>query len=458
MSASRILVVDDETDIRNLIQEILTEEGYDVVTAANATEARKAVRERSPDLVLLDIWMPDTDGISLLGEWRREHRFAGPVVILSGHGTVETAVEATRLGAADFVEKPLSLNRLLGTVEQALATGRGGGHALAARALLPPVFAALGRSRRMGELREKAVRLARYATPLLVIGEPGSGRGSLARFMHDSSERRDHPFVTVAGASLAAATAADLLLGVDAGAAVEAGCFERAQGGTVYLGNVEEASPAAQALLAGVLESGGYTPRGRAALQALTARIIASMRPTTVADPEAAGVRPDLVERLGGLRLSVPPLRDYVEDMPDLLRYLVEDLADREQLPYRRFSFAAQNRLRNYPWPGNLEQLRGLVRRLLAAGGGAEVGLDEVERELLPAEEHSGLPIRPDLLAMPLREAREHFERAYLTEQLALCDGKVGALARRVGMERTHLYRKLRTLGVEFRSVPGDEA
>lgn len=457
MTGSRILVVDDETDIRNLIQEILTEEGYDVVTAANATDARRAVRERSPDLVLLDIWMPDTDGISLLGEWRREHRFAGPVIILSGHGTVETAVEATRLGAVDFIEKPLSLNRLLGAVEQALAAGRSGGHVLAARALLPPVFAALGRSRRMGELREKAVRLARYGTPLLVIGEPGSGRGSLARFIHDSSERRDRPYVAVAGASLTAASAADLLLGVDAAGVVEAGCFERAQGGTVYISNIEEASPAAQALLAGILETGGYTPRGRAALQPLAARIITSLRPATLADPAAAGLRPDLVERLGGQRLSMPPLRDYVEDMPDLLRYLVEDLADREQLPYRRFGFAAQNRLRNYPWPGNLEQLRGLVRRLLAAGGSPELSLEEVERELSPVEGNTGLPVGPDLLAMPLREAREHFERAYLTEQLALCDGKVGALARRVGMERTHLYRKLRTLGVEFRSVPGEE-
>lgn len=458
MSASRILVVDDETDIRNLIQEILAEEGYDVVTAANATEARKAVRERSPDLVLLDIWMPDTDGISLLGEWHREHRFSGPVIVLSGHATVETAVDATRLGAADFIEKPLSLNRLLGAVEQALAARRGGGHALAPRALLPPAFVALGRSRRMGELREKARRLSGYGTPLLVIGEPGSGRGSLARFIHDSSERRDRPYVTVAGASLTAASAADALLGVDAAGDVEAGCFERAQGGTVYISNIEETSPAAQALLAGILETGGYTPRGRAAPQPLAARIITSMQPATLTGPAAAGMRPDLVERLGGLRLFMPPLRDYVEDLPDLLRYLVEDFADREQLPYRRFSVAAQNRLRNYPWPGNLEQLRGLVRRLLAAGGSPELSLEEVERELAPVQDDNGLAIRPDLLAMPLREAREHFERAYLAEQLALCDGKVGALARRVGMERTHLYRKLRTLGVEFRSVPGDEA
>ncbi len=457
MAGARILVVDDEVDIRSLIQEILTEEGYDVVTAANAAEARKAVREHSPDLVLLDIWMPDTDGISLLSEWRQEHRFAGPVVILSGHGTVETAVEATRLGAADFVEKPLSLNRLLRTVEQALAAARGSGRSAAARGIQPPVFTVLGRSRRLAEVREQAERLARHSAPLLIIGEPGSGRGSLARFVHDSSERRDQPFVAVAGASLVTAGVADQLLGVDTPQGMEAGCFERAQGGTVFVSNAEEASPAAQALFSSTIETGGYTPRGRAAAHRLTARIMSSVRATTLTNLTAAGVRPDLIERLGAMRIHMPPLRDYVEDMPDLLRYMVEDLAGREQLPYRRFGFAAQNRLRNYPWPGNLEQLRGLVRRLLVAGDTEEVGLAELERELSPAEGIAEPLVKQDLLAMPLREAREHFERAYLTEQLALCDGKVGALARRVGMERTHLYRKLRTLGVEFRSSFGDE-
>jgi DNA-binding NtrC family response regulator len=168
-------------------------------------------------------------------------------------------------------------------------------------------------------------------------------------------------------------------------------------------------------------------------------------------------LRADLLERLGVLRIDVPPVRDYAEDISELLRYSVDDLADRERLPLRRFSFAAQNRLRNYPWPGNLRELIGLVQRLLSGGGPEEVSLAEVERELTPARGAQEPLVKQDLLALPLREAREQFERAYLTEQLALCGGKVGQLAKRVGMERTHLYRKLRSLGVEFRGTLNDE-
>jgi DNA-binding NtrC family response regulator len=184
---------------------------------------------------------------------------------------------------------------------------------------------------------------------------------------------------------------------------------------------------------------------------------MASARPPTLANPEANGLRPDLLERLGVLRVEVPPVREYAEDISELLRYSVDDLADRERLPLRRFSFAAQNRLRNYPWPGNLRELLGLVQRLLAGGGPEEVSLAEVERELTPARGTQEPLVKQDLLALPLREAREQFERAYLTEQLALCGGKVGQLAKRVGMERTHLYRKLRSLGVEFRGALNEE-
>jgi DNA-binding NtrC family response regulator len=457
MRGAHILVVDDEADIRNLIQEILSEEGYEVATAGTAAEARGAIRDRSPDLVLLDIWMPDTDGISLLTEWQQERRLNCPVVILSGHGTVETAVEATRLGAADFVEKPLSLNKLLRTVEKALRGGRPGARPTSARGMLPPIFAAVGRSRRIRELRAEAELVAPHNSPLLMIGEPGTGRESLARFIHEAGPRRDQPFLSVAGASLISANADNLLLGVRTPEGAEAGCIERAGSGTLYIGNLEEASAPAQALLASVLETGSFTRLGQAESRTAAARFVGSVRAGTVTNLAGTGVRADLIERAGALRIQVPPLRDYAEDISELLRYTAEDLAEREQLPYRRFSIAAQNRLRNYPWPDNLRQLTGLVRRLLAAGGPEEVSLAEVERELTPAVGAQEPLVKQDLLALPLREAREQFERAYLTEQLALCGGRVGQLAKRVGMERTHLYRKLRSLGVEFRGVPGED-
>jgi two-component system, NtrC family, nitrogen regulation response regulator NtrX len=457
MRPPHILVVDDEAEIRNLIQEILTEEGYDVAIAGNAAQAREAVRSRSPDLVLLDIWMPDTDGISLLREWQQENRVTCPVVILSGHGTVETAVEATRLGAADFVEKPLSLNKLLRTVEKALQGMRPGARAAGARGMMPPIFAALGRSRRIRELRQRAEQLAPHDSPVLISGEQGTGRGSLARFIHDAGPRRDEPFVMMPGTGLVADNAANLILGADTADGVEPGSIERAGRGTLFISNVEDASPDAQALVLGVLESGSFARLGRAVPVVAAARFMASVRPATAANPVAGGLRPDLLERLGVLRVEVPPVRDYAEDISELLRYTAEDLAERERLPYRRFSFAAQNRLRNYPWPGNLRELSGLVSRLLTGGGPEEVALTEVEKELTPAPGTQEPLVKQDLLALPLREAREQFERAYLTEQLALCGGKVGQLAKRVGMERTHLYRKLRSLGVEFRGALTDE-
>jgi DNA-binding NtrC family response regulator len=455
---ANILVVDDEAEIRNLIQEILSEEGYDVATAANAAQARQALEQRSPELVLLDIWMPDTDGISLLREWQQERRITCPVVILSGHGTVETAVEATRLGAADFVEKPLSLNKLLRTVDKALRGARPGGRAAGDRVMLPPIFAALGRSRRILELRKQAEQLAPHAAPVLIIGEPGTGRGSLARFIHDASPRRDQPFVSVAGASLVAANAASLILGADTSSgAREPGCIESAANGTLFVSGLEEASQEAQALLSSVLETGSFTPLGRARPVPATTRFMASVRPSSLARSAAGGLWPDLPERCGVLRIEVPTVRAYAEDISELLRYTVEDLADRERLPFRRFGFAAQNRLRHYPWPGNLREVSGLVRRLLVAGGPEEIGLAEVEKELQPAAGIEEPLVKQDLLALPLREAREQFERAYLTEQLALCGGKVGQLAKRVGMERTHLYRKLRSLGVEFRGTLSED-
>jgi DNA-binding NtrC family response regulator len=195
---------------------------------------------------------------------------------------------------------------------------------------------------------------------------------------------------------------------------------------------------------------GSYTPLGAATPQPLAARLV-----TTVAT--GALLPPELRARLGVLELVVPALRDRTDDIPDLLRHAVDTLVDAEGLPFRRFGLAAQNRLRNYPWPGNVRQLETLVRRLLLAGGPEEIGLPELEQQLVAAAPASEPLVKQDLLALPLREAREAFERAYLTEQLALCGGRVGALAKRVGMERTHLYRKLRSLGVDFRAVQDDD-
>jgi two-component system, NtrC family, nitrogen regulation response regulator NtrX len=455
MSAGKILVVDDEADIRTLLKEILSEEGYDVDVAADAGQARASRARTVPDLVLLDIWMPDTDGISLLREWSGAATEECPVVMMSGHGTVETAVEATRLGAFDFVEKPLSLAKLLRTVERALDAGKR--RRLASKTGGAPMLATVGKSRLMAQLRAELTRMAPHASALLLVGEPGSGREALARFVHESGPRASKPFVSVTSSAIPDSDAEAQLLGSEAGGVIRPGLFEQAQGGTLFIGNIEDLSPRGQKVLVGAVESGSYRRLGSEQSLPLTARLITTARTgvETRAGAEG-GLRRDLLAILNTLVARVPPLRDYAEDVPELLRYYVDRLVDAEDLPFRRFSVAAQNRLRNYPWPDNVRELRSLVRRMLIKGGSEEIKLEEIERELAAHSPPDEPLVKQDLLALPLREAREQFERAYLQQQLSLCNGKVGALAKRVGMERTHLYRKLRSLGVDFRHAPDD--
>jgi two-component system, NtrC family, nitrogen regulation response regulator NtrX len=454
MSAARILVVDDESEIRGLLKEILADEGYEVDVAADASEARASRAQHDPDLVLLDIWMPDTDGITLLREWAQPNGSTCPVVMMSGHGTVETAVEATRLGAFDFVEKPLSLAKLLRTVERALDSGRN--KRQAGRSLAPPLMAPVGKSRAMHALREQVQQVAPHETPVLIVGEPGTGREAFARYIHSLSPRAAGPFVQLVATGVSDEGAGAALHGTEDTNGVHAGVFEQAAGGVLFINGIEDLPVKAQGLVVAALETQTFTRVGSATPVKSNVRIIASATSRFLNAEDSAGVRLELLSRLNVITLNVPPLRDYAQDVPDLLRHYVDRIVDEQHLPFRRFGVAAQNRLRNYPWPGNVRELRNLVQRLLILGGEEEIKLDEIERELAAHAPTNEPLVKQDLLALPLREAREHFERAYLQQQLILCNGKVGQLAKRVGMERTHLYRKLRSLGVDFRQLAED--
>ena len=455
MSISHVLVVDDEADIRALIQEILTDEGYAVTVAADAAEARTARGGTKFDLILLDIWMPDTDGITLLREWSADGDLSCPVVIMSGHGTVDTAVEATRLGAFDFVEKPLSLAKLLRTVEAARESASK--QAAGSRSMLPPLLTPVGRSKLMLALREKVQQYAKHDQFVLISGEAGSGRGAFARYLHGLSRRADEPLISVTAASLTDRNVEEQLCGLEEDDRVQAGALERAGKGTLVIDDLADLNETAQRVLLAAFEDGTYLRvNGRQAVK-LEARVVATVGPNVDTLVERGALRRDLVAHLSVLSLKVPPLRDYSEDVPELLAYYVDKLVDAEGLTFRRFSVAAQNRLRNYPWPDNVRELKNLVRRLLLTGSDDDISLEEVEEEI-----SSGAPVdeplvKQDLLSLPLREAREQFERTYLQQQLVLCDGKVGQLAKRVGMERTHLYRKLRSLGVDFKSVTAED-
>jgi DNA-binding NtrC family response regulator len=453
MSQSHILVVDDEPDIRDLVREILEDEGYRVTVAENGETARAAFARDDPDLVLLDIWMPDVDGITLLREWSAGG-LGCPVVVMSGHGTVETAIEATRLGAHDFVQKPISLARLLAVVGQALETGRRRQRPAAAQ--IPPASEPIGNSAVMQVLRTRSEQAAQHDLPVLITGEKGCGRENLARFVHKRSGRQGE-FVVVDPCELDGEECRAYLLGAQDGA--QPGVFERAAGGTLFIPDLQDLPATALRILQQVLEAGQFVPEGGSGARLLDCRLIASAAPNLPQRAQKDEALQPLYYRLNVLPLQVPPLRERPDDVPELLRFYAEWFPSRENLPYRAFSVAAQNRLRNHSWPGNIRELRNLVQRMLVLGGEGEVSAAEVEEALRqsPSEPAGGTDRHPPLFDLPLREAREQFEREYLIYRLREAGGSVGKLADAVGMERTHLYRKLRSLGVDPKKAASGE-
>jgi two-component system, NtrC family, nitrogen regulation response regulator NtrX len=453
MSSGHILVVDDEPDIRNLVKEILEDEGFDVSVAESGETARHARRMRRPDLILLDIWMEDVDGITLLREWSESGGLPCPVIIMSGHATVETAVEATRLGAYDFIEKPISLAKLLLVVSRALESEKLQQENLGLKRQAQPVVEPAGKSEIMHALRNQARRIAQHSTWVLINGEPGAGKEVVARYIHAQSSLRDRPFVEVAVGSMSAENSAVELFGSEEGERVVYGRLEQANGGTLFLGNISDMDMQTQARLLSVFQTHSFLRMGGTEPIPVDIRVIATTARDLEQEVREGRFREDLYYHLNVVPLTVPPLREHSEDVPELLNFYVDRFVVQEHLPYREFSIAAQNRLRNYSWPGNNRELKNLVQRMLILGQGPVIDIDEVESVLqqtdeaaAPAGSSATLP-----LDLPLREAREQFEKVYLEHQLQEVGGSVGKLAKRVGMERTHLYRKLRGLGIDFK-------
>jgi two-component system, NtrC family, nitrogen regulation response regulator NtrX len=410
----QILVVDDEIGIRELLSEILSDEGYQVRLAENASSARAFRSSTRPDLVLLDIWMPDTDGITLLKEWAAAGLLTMPVVMMSGHGTIDTAVEATRIGAYDFLEKPIALQKLLATVGRALK--HGGEQARSSLSL-----ASLGRAPLVVELKQRLERVMNLRTPLLLTGEPGCGLELAARFLH----QRNTPWVAPDGAAGLAEAPLELL--------------NQARDGTLFLREVAELSRIEQkGLLLAASKLERYNVRLVSGASCDLAELVAQ-----------GSFDSRLYSILASATIRVPSLREHREDVPDIANLTLLRMMEAKETPPRQFTTAALNALRNYDWPGNIAQLESVVRTLALTCSQEQIPVEEVTRAL--PQPAAAAPLTHQLaLDMPLRDARDAFERAYFEYHIAREGGNISRVAETVGLERTHLYRKLKQLGIRL--------
>ena len=416
MSANQILVVDDEIGIRELLSEILSEEGYAVRLAENASAARAARRDSRPDLVLLDIWMPDTDGITLLKEWSSAGLLTMPVIMMSGHGTIETAVEATRIGAFDFLEKPITLPRLLATVQRSLKRSQ--------TQFKPGLtLAHLGRSALVSELRRRLDQIANRRNTVLLAGEKGSGADLAARYLHvantpwcsppDNAWLAENPFVHLS----------------------------ETRDGLLYIPEIAELSRPEQRGLAQLL---GKLDKHNTRLVCATSKPLPALVAQEKFDSE-------LCNRLSSLTLVIPALREHAEDIPEIASLMLAQMVEAREVGVHHFSTAALNALRNLEWPGNLPGLESAVRTLALTAMDTEIGALEVSR--IASQFTVAAPPEPPppglALDLPLREARDLFEQAYFEHHIRKEGGNMSRVAERVGLERTHLYRKLKQLGIK---------
>ncbi|MEN8169186.1 MAG: sigma-54 dependent transcriptional regulator [Pseudomonadota bacterium] len=448
-AAQHILVVDDEHDIRTLLKEILEDEGYSVSIAENAVEARNARQQQRFNLILLDIWMPDIDGITLLKEWTDSEPLDIPVIIMSGHATVETAVEATRLGAYDFIEKPLSLAKLLLTIEHALDSFNLQRENAGLRREVQSLEEPVGRSKRFVQLREQTMQLAPHDTPVLITGEGGSGKNLFARYLHSHSARSKAAFFVADITALNAAEGSARLFGSEEGEDIQHGLLEQANGGTLYIDDVGEMDQDGQGRLLALLTDGSFTRLGGSSPVSVDVRILAASRHPLEPLILQQKFREELYYQLNVVSLYIPALREHNEDVLDLLSFYSDHFVEREKLPYRSFTTAAQNRLRQHSWPGNVRELKNLIQRLLITGRERQIDIDEVEEAL--GQQHRAPVADAASLAyeLPLRQAREQFEHNYFESLMRRYEGSVIKVAQHAGVERTHLYRKLRSLGID---------
>jgi two-component system nitrogen regulation response regulator NtrX len=456
--AHDILIVDDEPDIRALIEGVLADEGYQTRQAANSDQALAAFRARRPSLAILDIWLQNSklDGLGILSVMHQEEPRV-PCVMISGHGNIETAVQAIQNGAYDFIEKPFKADRLLLIVARALEAARLKREVSELKLRAGAETELVGVSSAMSQIRQALERVAPTGSRVLISGPAGSGKEVAARMLHAKSRRGDGPFVALNCATLAPARFEEELFGVETGADPaaqprRAGVLERAHGGTLLLDEVGDMPLETQGKIVRALQEQGFMRIGGAARVQVDVRVIATTSKDLQAEIAAARFREDLYYRLAVVPLRMAPLRDRREDIPALARHFMAKSVETAGLPPREITEDALAAMQAYDWPGNVRELRNLIDWLLIMAPGE--AREPVRPDMLPPQIGAAAPAvlkldrGSEIMTLPLREARELFERQYLEAQLLRFGGNISRTATFVGMERSALHRKLKFLGV----------
>ena len=447
-----ILIVDDERDIRELIADILQDEGFGTRLAGTSEECMSAIAEAPPALLILDIWLKDSqmDGIDILKIVKRDYPDV-PVVIISGHGNIEIAVAAIKQGAYDFIEKPFNIDQLLVVIRRSMETSRlrRENQALKRRETGPTEM--LGESAAFRALVGQLEKVTRSNGRVMLSGPAGSGKELAARYIHANSNRADGPFVTVGCASIEPDRMEEVLFGRESEErGVEPGLLEEANGGVIYFDEVADMPPGTQSKILRVLVDQTFMRVGGSDKVEVDLRVISSTSRDLESEIAAERFRRELYHRLNVVPISVPALEDRREDIPLLAGYFIEMLNKTQGLPLRPLSGEAAALLQTLRWPGNVRQLRNMIERVLILGeGGGEIAARELPGETGPdGEDESRVVLSGTLATMPLREARESFEREYLMTQISRFGGNISRTAEFVGMERSALHRKLKSLGV----------
>ncbi|MAF50114.1 MAG: sigma-54 dependent transcriptional regulator [Rhodospirillales bacterium] len=457
--AHDILIVDDEADIRMLTAGILEDEGFETRGAGDSDAALQAIENRRPSLVLLDIWLEGStlDGMQILEQLSTEHPPL-PVVMMSGHGTIEFAVKAINLGAYDFIEKPFAADRMILVVSRAVEAARLRRENEELRLRAGGDIELVGNSPAMNHLRQSIAKVAPTNSRVLITGPAGSGKDLVANLLHQQSNRAAGPFISLNCATMQPEGLEISLFGVESpnsgpGAPREIGTFEQAHNGTLFLDEVADMPMETQGKIVRALQGQSFQRVGGATRVEVEVRVIAASSRNLTEEMEEGRLREDLFYRLSVVPLDIPPLVEYREDIPDLADYFLKQMARASGRPPRQFAEESIAQLQAYDWPGNVRELRNMVERILIMTPGDEnelIRTEGIPTEVAPASEQASAAVdKSELMGLPLREAREIFEREYLVAQVARFGGNISRTAEFVGMERSALHRKLKSLGVQ---------